>query len=134
MNPATASLGVWRPNSWTHASPWVGCTRTCQAMWRFQAVGSSGEPADVDVAIRAGGVDVGLRGVDDCPAEGVKQIEHRSRAVVAGEPVAVFHGGTGGGGEEGGGDVHGWTIPSLTCCFTGTRTLAWGVPERVVLW
>lgn len=41
-NPATASEGVWRPNSWTYVSPSADCTRTCQTMLRCQADGSSG--------------------------------------------------------------------------------------------
>src|SRR5690348_9952169 len=61
--------------------------------------GVLGEPADVDTAVRARRVDVGLRGVEE--------VEHGARAVVGREPGALFHGGVDDGGQEGGGGVHG---------------------------
>ncbi|MFF2539544.1 hypothetical protein [Streptomyces cyaneofuscatus] len=69
--------------------------------------GLFGEPADVDVTVRAGCVDVGLRGVADGPAEAVEKVENRTGAVVGGKPAAVFRGRADDGGQEGGGRGHG---------------------------
>lgn len=66
-----------------------------------------GEPADVDTAVGAGRVGVGLGGVDDRSPECVQEIEHRARTVVSGEPVESVRRGTDNGRKEGGRGAHG---------------------------
>jgi hypothetical protein len=132
-NPATASEGVWRPNSLDPRLAFGGLYLDLPDDAALPGGGVFGEPADVDAAVGARRVDVGLRGVDDGPAEAVEEFEHRVCAVVGGEPMAVFHGRADGSGQVGGGGGHGWTIPSLTCGFSSTRTLTCGVPDHVVV-
>lgn len=106
-NPATASEGVWRPNSWTHALAIGGLHPDVPDDVALPGRRVLGEPADVDTTVGAGRVDVGLGGVNERPPGCVQEIEHRARTVVGGEPVESIRCGADNGRKEGGRGAHG---------------------------